>query len=113
MNNKNSSQMLKGILEGCMLEIISQGEVYGYEMHDKLQKNGFHMVAEGTIYPLLLKLQKQKLIEGVMRPSPEGPMRKYYHLSEIGKESLEAFKVQWESLESSVNRLIRGDKNET
>ena len=112
MNYKNSSQTLKGILEGCILEIISRGEIYGYEMHDILVKNGFDMVAEGTIYPLLLKLQKQNLIEGIMRPSPDGPMRKYYHLTEQGILELELFKEHWVYLSNSVNKLLGGNKDE-
>lgn len=57
------TQMLKGILEGCILAIISQNEVYGYELSRKLQESGFDYVGEGSIYPLLLRMQKEKWIE--------------------------------------------------
>ncbi len=53
------SQMLKGVLEGCILYIISQEEVYGYELSTKLNKYGFTFVSEGSIYPLLLRMQKR------------------------------------------------------
>lgn len=53
-----SSQMLKGILEGAILQIIQQGDIYGYGLHEKLGALGFGDIPEGTIYPLLLKLQK-------------------------------------------------------
>lgn len=53
------SQMLKGVLEGCILYIISQEEVYGYELSAKLNKHGFTFVSEGSIYPLLLRMQKK------------------------------------------------------
>ena len=53
------SQMLKGALEGCILYIISQEEVYGYELSTKLNKHGFTFVSEGSIYPLLLRMQKK------------------------------------------------------
>ncbi len=55
------SQMLKGVLEGCILYIISQEEVYGYELSTKLNKHGFTFVSEGSIYPLLLRMQKRKI----------------------------------------------------
>lgn len=51
----STSQMLKGILEGCLLAIISEGEIYGYEMSEKLAKYGFTMASEGSIYPLLIR----------------------------------------------------------
>ncbi len=54
----STSQMLKGILEGCLLAIISEGEIYGYEMSEKLAKYGFTMASEGSIYPLLIRMQK-------------------------------------------------------
>ena len=63
------SQMLKGVLEGCILYIISQEEVYGYELSTKLNKHGFTFVSEGSIYPLLLRMQKEKLIEGTLKAS--------------------------------------------
>ena len=53
-----STQMLKGILEGCLLSIISEGEIYGYEMTKKLAHYGFDQISEGSIYPILLRMQK-------------------------------------------------------
>lgn len=86
------SQMLKGVLEGCILYIISQEEVYGYELSTKLNKYGFTFVSEGSIYPLLLRMQKEKLIEGTLKASSLGPKRKYYHVTDKGLEQLEEFK---------------------
>lgn len=99
------SQLLKGILEGCILAIISREMVYGYELAMKLQKQGLD-VSEGSIYPLLLRLQKEKLIKGQMRKSPSGPNRKYYHLTESGRESLQVFKENWEKLKPPVDQLL-------
>jgi PadR family transcriptional regulator PadR len=66
------SQLLKGILEGCILSIIAKEDVYGYELSLKLQQFGLEDVSEGSIYPILLRLQKGGLIEGEMRDSPAG-----------------------------------------
>lgn len=106
MKNTISSQMLKGILEGCILKIIGQKEIYGYEMNLKLKEYGISTVSDGTIYPLLLKLQKQGLIVGEMRSSDEGPMRKYYSLTDKGRLQLEIFEKEWEVLSNSVNNIL-------
>jgi PadR family transcriptional regulator, regulatory protein PadR len=102
------SQLLKGILEGCILSIISKESVYGYELSLKLQQFGLDHVSEGSIYPVLLRLQKEKMIKGEMRPSPSGPQRKYYHLTEKGKEALAAFNREWHSIQEPVNKILRG-----
>ncbi|MDM5189158.1 PadR family transcriptional regulator [Bacillus sp. DX4.1] len=108
------SQMLKGVLEGCILYIISQEEVYGYELSTKLNQYDFTFVSEGSIYPLLLRMQKEKLIEGTLKTSNLGPKRKYYHLTEKGLEQLEVFKGSWDMVSTTVNRLLGGkEKNET
>lgn len=57
----SKSQMLKGVLEGCLLAIISKGEIYGYEMIEKLEAYGFTMISEGSIYPVLLRMKKKSL----------------------------------------------------
>lgn len=108
---KLSSQMLKGILEGCILVIIGREDVYGYEMNEKLQAYGFSTVAEGTIYPLLLKLQNKGLIVGESKASPEGPMRKYFQLTESGQGEAAVFIEQWQKLQGSVNHLLNGGES--
>jgi PadR family transcriptional regulator PadR len=103
----SSSQMLKGILDGCLLGIIHKGETYGYEMIEKLEIYGFRMVSEGSIYPVLMRLQKDGFVQSVMKESPSGPKRKYYTLTSSGEEEYEQFKERWESLSHSVNRLVK------
>lgn len=58
----DTTQMLKGILAGCLLAIIKDRDIYGYELAARLESYGFHSFSEGTIYPLLLRMQKEKLI---------------------------------------------------
>ena len=77
-----STQMLKGTLEGCVLAVIGQKETYGYEISEQLGKYGFGKVAEGTIYPLLLRLEKNGFIKAVFLDSERGPRRKYYSITE-------------------------------
>lgn len=100
------SQMLKGVLEGCILYIISREEIYGYELSTKLNQCGFTFVSKGSIYPLLLRMQKEKLIEGNLKTSNLGPKRKYYHLTRKGLKKLEAFKGNWNMVSTTVNGLL-------
>ncbi len=112
MKEKVSSQMLKGILEGCILTIIQRKEVYGYEISEELKKYGFQEISQGSIYPLLQKLQKQGAIAGTLRESKEGPMRKYYQLTAEGIERKKQFLKEWQFLSQNMNRLMEGEKNE-
>lgn len=102
----SSSQMLKGILEGCILAVIAEKEVYGYEMTEILAKYGLNMVSEGSVYPILLKLQKQGSVTSEKRASQEGPKRKYYRITDKGIEQLHEFQQDWFILSGSVNRLM-------
>ncbi len=102
------TQMLKGILEGTLLAIINQKEVYGYELTTLLNSSGLN-VSDGSIYPLLLKMQKEKLIKGIMKPSSEGPSRKYYSLTAKGQEELQRFTSKWQTLKLGVDTLLRGE----
>ena len=106
------TQMLKGLLEGCVLALIQQGagEIYGYELVQRLKASGFTTIVGGTIYPLLQKLEKNQLIKGEMRKSPEGPDRKYFTLTTLGEQSLADFQRQCREMEGKVNRLLGGNE---
>lgn len=101
------SQLLKGIMDGCVLAVIEKEAVYGYELSKKLQDIGLSDVSEGTIYPVLLRLQKNGLIRGEMKPSESGPNRKYYYLTDAGKEALEAITLEWEQVFLPVHSLFQ------
>ncbi|MFD1019601.1 PadR family transcriptional regulator [Thalassobacillus hwangdonensis] len=107
----SSTQMLKGIIDGCLLAIIKEGEIYGYELAAKLEEYGFHSFSEGTIYPLLLRMQKENLLSTTLKKSTAGPKRKYYSLTEKGEQELIAFKERWDQLNNSVNKVLKkGDE---
>ena len=82
----NSTQMLKGLLEGCILKIVSQNETYGYDICERLNTFGFEHINEGIVYPILTRLEKKKLIYSVKKDSPFGPKRKYFYLTDQGTE---------------------------
>ena len=100
------SQMLKGTLEGCILAVIGQRETYGYEISQQLERFGFGKIAEGTIYPLLLRLEKNGLAEALYRQSEVGPRRKYYRLTAAGREELAAFIQNYRALRGAVDNLL-------
>ncbi|MED4794759.1 PadR family transcriptional regulator [Priestia megaterium] len=100
------SQLLKGILEGFILSIIQKETVYGYELSQKLQQYGLNDVSEGSIYPILLRLQKEGLIKGEMRASPSGPKRKYYHLTASGENALCEIQEEWINIQNPVDKLL-------
>lgn len=106
MDVADSTQMLKGILDGCILSIITEGEIYGYELAEKLQGYGFSSFSEGTIYPLLLRMQKDGLLSSVQRKSTAGPKRKYYSLTQKGEDELEQFLIRWAEMKGSVETVI-------
>ncbi|WDH85124.1 PadR family transcriptional regulator [Paenibacillus urinalis] len=100
--------MLKGVLEGCVLEIISREETYGYDITRRLNALGFTDVVEGTVYTILIRLEKNKLVEVTKKPSDIGPPRKFYAINDTGRKELQKFWVKWEFVSSKMNELKEG-----
>lgn len=99
------TEMLKGVLEGFVLEIISRGETYGYEITRRLNALGFKDVVDGTVYTILVRLEKNKLVEIEKKPSDMGPPRKFYALNNAGNEELQRFWEKWEFISSKIDEL--------
>ena len=113
MNIENAQvQMRKGILEFCILHIISRGEVYASDMLDELTSARI-MVVEGTLYPLLTRLKNAGLLDYKWVESTSGPPRKYYVLTEMGRVSLESLNDTWLDLAASVTTIIAKTKQHT
>lgn len=102
---ENLTEMLKGVLEGCVLEIISRKETYGYEITRRLNALGFTDVVDGTVYTILVRLERSKLVEIIKKPSDIGPPRKFFALNGAGREELQRFWEKWEFIASRINRL--------
>jgi len=102
----DDSQLLKGILEGCILALIAKGETYGYEINARLSKCGFANICEGTLYPVLSRLEKNGDIVCRKEKSPFGPIRKYYKISPKGEENLKCFRILYFQLESGVHKIF-------
>lgn len=104
------TQMLKGILQGCVLIILSRGEYYGYTLSQELEKYGFAEISKGTIYPLLMALEKKGLITSQLRSSPDGPPRKYYQVTSDGMVACHDFIQQWHQLSQHVTQLLTAEE---
>ena len=101
----NITEMLKGVLEGCVLEIIGRGETYGYEIASTLRALGFADVVEGTVYTILLRLEKNELVTIEKRSSTMGPPRKFYTLNDAGQAELAKFWAKWDFVSRKINEL--------
>lgn len=99
------TELLKGVLEGCVLEYISRNPTYGYEITQQLHALGFSEVVEGTVYTILVRLEKSKLIHSTKQPSTLGPPRKFYSLTELGVQELELFWEKWTFISSKLTTL--------
>lgn len=83
-----------------------RGEIYGYEMTKVLAGYGFSDISEGSIYPILLRMQKEKWVETELKRSASGPKRKYYRLTPLGEAELQSFIGRWKALSGNVNALL-------
>jgi PadR family transcriptional regulator PadR len=101
---KTKAQMRKGVLEYCILSIITEKEVYASDIIEKL-KDAKLIVVEGTLYPLLTRLKNDGLLSYRWEESKSGPPRKYYEITEPGKEFLANLDNSWKELVSAVNKL--------
>ena len=113
MNVENTQvQMRKGILEFCILQIISRGEAYASDMLSELTSAKI-MVVEGTLYPLLTRLRKAGLLDYKWVESRSGPPRKYYTLTESGFEFLGSLSETWSDLVASTTKITTNKKSKT
>jgi PadR family transcriptional regulator PadR len=92
----------------CLLSLIDEEASYGYEMVNKLRDRGLDLTSEGSIYPLLSRLQKQGMIEGYLVQSSEGPARKYYRMSKDGRQVLDEWRQEWGRFSKAVDAVLDG-----
>lgn len=102
------TQVRKGLVELCILNVIAKGELYGYDIVRALTESGSIVASEGTVYPLLSRLRREGLIEATLRESDKGPARKYYRLSARGKQVLKKMNMQWTDVAHAVAESQRG-----
>ena len=99
-----NTQFRKGVLEICVLTLISRKDMYGYEIVQNISK--VMEVNEGTIYPILRRLTKEGYFETYILESNEGPARKYYKITDDGKNNLEKLTKEWKDFVQAVNSFL-------
>lgn len=100
-------QFKKGVLELCVLSLLDKRDFYGYELVEYISR--YINISEGTIYPLLRRFRTEGYVTTYLEESQEGPPRKYYRLTDRGKEVYEDLEIEWESFIDGVNSILRGD----
>lgn len=101
-----NTQFKKGALELCVLSQLVQGDKYGYELTERI--SGLMSIASGTLYPILRKLKEEDYVTTYLVESESGPARKYYKLTDKGKQYQAEVKREWESFVKAVNQLMEG-----
>ncbi|WP_212373228.1 PadR family transcriptional regulator [Acetobacter persici] len=103
----NLVQFKKGVLELCVLALLSRADSYGYDIASRLS-DAIEM-GEGTIYPLMRRMQKDGLVSTYFVESPSGPPRKYYTLTENGRQSLNSQRTAWTAFTKAVHAILGAD----
>lgn len=105
---KQTTEMLKGILEGIVLAFLATRRAYGYEITTWLRDEGFTDIAEGTVYALLVRIEQRGLVDVEKVPSEKGPPRKVYSLNAAGRDYLDEFWRTWSFLSERLEQLREG-----
>jgi PadR family transcriptional regulator PadR len=102
--HKMNPQFKKGILELCVLSIVSRRDYYGYELVEEISK--VIEISEGTLYPILRRLTEEKYFETYLKESNEGPSRKYYSITKMGRDFCKEQIKSWNEFNKKMNQLI-------
>jgi PadR family transcriptional regulator PadR len=100
------SELLRGVLDLCLLAVMEEGPAYGYEMTKRLRARGLSIVGEGSIYPLLGRLERDGLVETHRAASNGGPPRKYYRPSREGRRALAAGVSEWRAARNAIDSVL-------
>lgn len=97
-------QFNKGVIELCVLALVSKRDFYGYELVEAISKK--IEISEGTIYPILRRLTQEKYFETYLQESTEGPPRKYYRMTASGHKATQTLIDDWNKFSDNVKHLI-------
>lgn len=100
------TQLRKGILEYCVLRVLEDVSLYGYDIVRQLRTMEVLVISEGTIYPILSRLRKEGLLNTYLEESPEGPARKYYRLTDRGRDILNQMRNVWATMTQSIETAL-------
>ncbi|WP_307845753.1 PadR family transcriptional regulator [Saccharomonospora sp. NB11] len=106
MQHDRRAQWLRAVLEPCVLALVRRRESYGYELAAALEEAGLGPVKGGTLYPLLLRLERRELITATWREGTVGPARKYYRITPAGEEALRDTAAEWHAFRHGVDSIL-------
>lgn len=111
---ERQAQLLRGCLDMCLLALLAAEPAHGYDLVRRLETAGFGTVSYGTVYPLITRLHRLGLVANASEPSPSGPPRKIYRLTDAGRDRLSAWRAQWTRFSAVVNDTLTlsGDDHE-
>lgn len=100
-------QYKKGVIELCILSVFKKRDMYGYELSEYISRT--IDIADGTVYPILRKLKEEGLVKTYLSEESGGPPRKYYSITQTGKDEFEADSKEWLEFAETVNKLLKGE----
>jgi PadR family transcriptional regulator PadR len=103
---RRRTELLRGVLDLCLLAVMQEGPAYGYEMTKRLRARGLSIVGEGSIYPLLGRLERDGLAETYRGASNGGPPRKYYRASGAGESALADGVAEWRAARDAIDAVL-------
>lgn len=105
-----NTQLRKGVIEMCILSLISRKDMYGYEIVQAIARHT--EINEGTVYPILRRLTLENYFSTYLRESSGGPARKYYSITDGGRSYLEKAESEWREMTTIVEKILKGDEND-
>jgi PadR family transcriptional regulator, regulatory protein PadR len=106
IGSQRRTELLRGVLDLCLLAVMDEGPAYGYEMTKRLRDRGLAIVGEGSIYPLLGRLERDGLVDTYRAASNGGPPRKYYRPSSAGRLALALGVSEWRAARDAVDAVL-------
>lgn len=104
-----TTQLRKGVLELCILNVVGQARIYGYDIVKQLRGIDALVIREGTVYPILSRLKRDGLVSTSLQESPEGPARKYYELTPRGEQLRTEMNAYWDLMKRGIDTLKQGE----
>lgn len=103
------TQLRKGLIEFCVLNLLTRGESYGYEILQSLEQIEELVVTDSTVYPILSRLRKDGYLKVQVKPSTSGPPRRYFSLTALGQQRVKEMNLYWNNLQTAIDDLKTGD----
>ena len=104
-------QIKKGVLDMCVMALLADKDSYGYDLADSLTQK--IQAADGTVYPILRKLAADGMVTTYLQESQNGPPRKYYHLTDSGRDRLKSDRAEWEGFAKAVDDILSNKQGDT